>query len=69
MSIPFVADRLSVADARKLIAQFGDDAGFKAAERAEASRDIGNVSSFCRWRQIERLVSMLAQVETPGTLH
>ncbi|CAN5198205.1 hypothetical protein BH09PSE3_BH09PSE3_01400 [soil metagenome] len=69
MSIPYVADRQTVVDANALIKAFGDDAGFEAATRAEDSRDRGNVISFCRWRQIERLIAVLAGPEAMGTVH
>lgn len=69
MSIPYVADRQTVVDADALITTFGDDAGFEAASRAESSRDLGNVIAFCRWRQIERLIAVLARPDTIGTIH
>ncbi|MDB5716005.1 MAG: hypothetical protein JWO15_3402 [Sphingomonadales bacterium] len=69
MSNPYVADRQTVTDANSLIATFGDDAGFEAATRAEVSRDKGNIFAFCRWRQIERLIAVLAGPEATGTVH
>lgn len=69
MSIPYVADRQTVTDANALISTFGDDAGFEAATRAEVSRDKGNIFSFCRWRQIERLIAVLVGPVQNGTLH
>jgi hypothetical protein len=69
MSIPYVANRQTVVDANNLISRFGDDAGFEAASRAEVSRDNGNVAAFCRWRQIERLITALAKSEATGTVH
>lgn len=66
---PFVADRGSVTDACALMAQFGEDAGFEAAARADASRNRGNVVNFCRWRQIERMIVVLAHPQVGGTLH
>ena len=48
---------------------YGDDAGFEAAARAHASRDAGNVSRFCHWRQIERVIATLASDEVVGTVH
>lgn len=69
MSIPYVADRQTVVDADALITAFGDDAGFEAASRAESSRDRGNVVGFCRWRQIERLIAVLATPDPMGTIH
>lgn len=66
---PYVADRQSVVEADALIAAFGDDAGFEAAARADASRERGNVVMFCRWRQIERLIILLSVPEATGTVH
>lgn len=66
---PFVADRRFVLDAQRLIAQFGEDAGFEAAARADASRDRGNVPHYCRWRQIERMIVALSDQRSRGTLH
>jgi hypothetical protein len=68
-NFPYVADRSAVADAQALMTQFGDDAGFEAAARADRSRDRGNVILYCRWRQIERMIIALAHVQPPGTIH
>ena len=65
----FIADRAAVTDAAELIASFGEEAVLEAAERAERSRDAGNVRMFCHWRQIERLVSALSCDEAIGTVH
>jgi hypothetical protein len=67
--MPYVADRQSVAEADALIAAFGDDAGYEAAARADASRERGNVVMFCRWRQIERLIVVMSIPEATGTIH
>lgn len=69
MTTPYVADAAMVADATDLIARFGEDAGFEAAARADRSRDVGNVVHFCRWRQIERLLVLLAADQAAGTVH
>lgn len=68
-AFPFVADRRFVLDAERLIAQFGEDAGFEAAARADASRDRGNVPHYCRWRQIERMIIALSDTHPHGALH
>ena len=68
-NFPFVADRGSVADAHDLMARFGDDAGSEAAALADASRNRGNVTNFCRWRQIERMILALGLPHGDGTLH
>ena len=58
-----------VNEAEALIARFGPEAGLEAAERAEASRNVGNHLHYCRWRQIERLVVLLSLETTLGTVH
>lgn len=67
--LPYVADRASYDAAAELIARFGDDAGFEAAARADRSRDVGNVVTYCRWRQIERLILLLSTGEVVGSVH
>lgn len=66
---PFVPDLAMVADATDLIAHFGFGAALEAAARADRSRDLGNVVHFCRWRQVERLVTLLNTDEPIGTVH
>jgi hypothetical protein len=68
-NFPFVADRGAVTDAYELMARFGEDAGAEAATRADASRNRGNVTSFCRWRQIERMIIALGNPYADGTRH
>jgi len=67
--MPYVADRASYDEAVRLMTQYGGDAGFEAAARADRSRDVGNVRHFCRWRQIERLIVQLSIGEAEGTIH
>ena len=69
MDSPFIACRLSLAEASDLIDRFGDDAGLEAAARAEQSRDSGNILRFCHWRQIERFIATLTDEELRGTIH
>lgn len=69
MDSPFISGRLALADAAELIDRFGDDAGFEAAARADSSRDAGNVTRFCHWRQIERVIATLSSDEVRGTVH
>lgn len=64
-----LADRAEVSDAAELIAAFGEHAALEAAERARRSRDLGNFVHFCRWRQIGRLIALLAAEEVTGTVH
>lgn len=65
----YLADAGHVTDAAELIAAFGDAAGLEASIRAGRSRDIGNHIHFCRWRQVERLIELLASHEVAGTVH
>ena len=65
----YLADRATVFEAADLIERFGDDAGFEAAHRANRGRDIGNVATFCRWRQIERLIVLLSIGRAVGRVH
>ncbi|MEO8176253.1 MAG: hypothetical protein ABI626_06300 [Sphingomicrobium sp.] len=69
MDSPFINGRLALADAAELLEQFGDNAGFEAAARADVSRDSGNVVRFCHWRQIERVIATLSSDEVSGTVH
>jgi hypothetical protein len=69
MDVPFISDRAALSDASDLIDNFGDDAGFEAASRADRSRDLGNVARFCHWRQIERVIATLSDSEVRGTVH
>ena len=69
MDAPYISGRAALADASTLIDQFGDDAGFEAAMRAETSRDAGNVVRFCHWRQIERVIATLSSGDIKGTVH
>jgi len=69
MMTPFISGRGALDDAAQLIDDFGDNAGFEAAARAEHSRDAGNVLRFCHWRQIERVIATLSSDEVRGTVH
>jgi hypothetical protein len=69
MYMPFLYDRAEVADAADLIRRFGEEAGFEAAARADASRGLGNHIHFCRWRQIERLIVLMSINRAIGTIH
>jgi hypothetical protein len=62
-------DRAAAADAADLITQYGDFAAIEAAARADRSREVGNVIHFCRWRQIERLITLLTEGAHSHTVH
>lgn len=69
MEALFISNRAALADASDLLDRFGDDAGYEAAIRAERSRDAGNLTRFCHWRQIERVIATLSSAEMGGTVH
>lgn len=69
MYLPLYVEQRDVIQAQALMDSYGVTAGIEAAERAEASRNIGNHIQFCRWRQIERLIIMLSVQTTLGTVH
>jgi hypothetical protein len=62
-------DRYAAAEAAELIARFGDHAAGEAAARAGRSADLGNLIHFCRWRQIERMILLLASDRSTHTIH
>lgn len=62
-------DAAAVAEAADLIDQFGGFAADEAALRADRSRNLGNVTHYCRWRQIQRLIEMLAVDAGGATVH
>ena len=65
----YLSDAGDAADAAALIATFGTAAGAEAEARASRSRDLGNHRHFCRWRQVGRLVDLLAAGTVRGTVH
>lgn len=66
----YLPDAAAATDAAELIARFGVHAASEAAARADKSRGLGNVIHFCRWRQIERMINLLAACEPGGaTIH
>ena len=68
-STPYVADREAALEAVRLVDNLGVGAGAAAARHANRSRDLGNVVHFCRWRQIERLVEVIAETQGTATRH
>lgn len=69
MYLSLYVEPRDVVEAEALMAKFGTAAGIEAAERADASRNIGNYLHYCRWRQIERLIIVLSVQKTLGTVH
>ena len=68
-ALPFIADREAALDAARLIDDHGDCAGDVAAANAGLFRDRGNAVSYCRWRQIERLIGILTEADGEQTRH
>ena len=62
-------DRAAARDVAELMARFGEYAASEASARADRSRDVGNVDRFCRWRQIERMIMLMAAGAGDGKLH
>ena len=62
-------DAAAANEAADLIDQFGGFAADEAAARADRSRNLGNVIHYCRWRQIQRLIEMLAVEAGEATVH
>jgi len=69
MHLPILIDRRSYDDAAALIETFGENAGVEASLRADKSRERGNHIHFCHWRQIERMLVLLAVDQAVGTIH
>ena len=69
MDRPFIPNRVALADASDLIDRYGELAPGEAAARAARSRGDGNVTRFCHWRQIERLIAALRSDEVTDTVH
>lgn len=55
--------------ATKLMDDFGAFAVVEARLRADACRIRGNAQRFCHWRQVERLIEVLATERITGTVH
>ena len=62
-------DAAAAAEAAELIDRFGGFAADEAAARASHSRNLGNVTHYCRWRQIQRLIEWMVSDREDATLH
>lgn len=70
MTPPFhLPDAAAAYEAAELIERFGGFAADEAASRASRSRDLGNVTHYCRWRQIQRLIEFLEIGAAEATVH
>ena len=65
----YIADRSGIEQATALLHELGDSAFAEAASRAVRYRELGNAIRFCEWRQIERVLVVLAQSSAVGTVH
>ena len=66
---PLFLDRTAAIEAQHLLDTHGDAAMDAAAAYARESRNLGNHIAFCRWRQIERLLTVLSDDAPVGTRH
>ncbi len=66
---PLAVHRTSAELAIEMIALFGADARSEASLRARRSRNAGNVSHYCHWRQAVRLIDSLVPVQGNSLLH
>jgi hypothetical protein len=62
-------NRADFTAATELMSAFGSKAVKEATNRASQSRERGNVIRFCQWRQVARLIEMLADNDVQGTIH
>ena len=69
MSLPYISSRAAYNEACQLLSAYGDMAGDHAIKRAEQARSVGNHVHFCHWRQIERLLVIMAIDRSIGTIH
>lgn len=64
-----VVDRAVYAAAVRLLDDHGTSAEAEAARRAIEGRNLGNIITFCQWRQVGRTLAMLRSPEVVGSLH
>jgi hypothetical protein len=65
----FIHGRAVAEDAARLTAEYGADAAMAAALRAAHSRARDNAIRFCHWREVERMVTLLAAPPPATTRH
>ncbi|WP_425231161.1 hypothetical protein [Sphingomonas sp.] len=66
---PYIAAMRPHLDAVELRTLFGASALDVAAARADRARAVGNHVHFCRWREVGRLLAVLAMEGSAGTVH
>lgn len=65
----FIHGRAVAEDAVRLAEEYGADAPMAAALRAAHSRARDNAVRFCHWREVERMVTLLAAPPPSATRH
>jgi hypothetical protein len=68
LPLPFLSHR-PLADAEQLLAEHGEAAALAAAGEAARARDRGNHLRFCHWREVERVILLLADDAVVGSVH
>ena len=58
-----------VNDALRLIAEHGEDAVVEAAYKADQYQHAGDLSQYCRWRQIEKAITLFQLEDVIGEIH
>lgn len=66
---PFSGGRAMVMQAQALTDEFASDAAHAARLRAAQSRSLGNIVGYCRWREVERLLSIDAHCADGAARH
>lgn len=69
INLPLYVQSQDAVAAQTLMDEMGVLASIEANERANQYRDRGNYILFARWRQIERLIIILSNKVTFGTVH
>ncbi len=67
--LPVLLDRESYQATLELQADFGENAGLAAADRADEALRAGDEARFARWRQIERMLVCLSIDRCFATVH
>ena len=58
-----------VTDALRLIDEHGEDAVVEAAYKADQYQHAGDLPQYCRWRQIERAITLFQLEDVIGEIH
>jgi len=58
-----------VKDALLLIAEHGDEAVVEAAYKADQYQNAGDLWQYCRWRQVEKAITLFQLEDVIGEIH